>query len=104
MKFIFRGLEYFMSTISILRLMGHIKYAFVKFDILKITKHPEDGTIKIRWRIKGISGMKVFLKFWKFRLWNLEQVIKENVESYVNYSLYNLITKSTKKFKVKHLF
>ncbi|XP_026817908.1 uncharacterized protein C6orf136 homolog [Rhopalosiphum maidis] len=76
------GLEYFMSIISILRLMGHIKYAFVKFDILKITKHPEDGTIKIRWRIKGISGMKVFLKFWKFRLWNLEQVIKENVESW----------------------
>lgn len=76
------GLEYFMSTISILRLMGHIKYAFVKFDILKITKHPEDGTIKIRWRIKGISGMKVFMKFWKFRLWNLEQVIKENVESW----------------------
>lgn len=79
----FRGLEYFMSTISILRLIGHLKYAFVKFDILKMTKHPEDGTIKVRWRIKGISGMKVFFKFWKFRLWNVEQVIKENVESYV---------------------
>ncbi|XP_029343676.1 uncharacterized protein C6orf136 homolog [Acyrthosiphon pisum] len=76
------GLEYFMTTISLLRLMGHIKYAFVKFDILKITKHPEDGTIKVRWRIKGISGLKVFMKFWKFRLWNLEQVIKENVESW----------------------
>lgn len=63
--------------------MGHLKYAFVKFDILKITKHPDDGTIKVRWRIKGISGMKVFFKFWKFRLWNLEEVIKENVESYV---------------------
>lgn len=80
-----------MTTISLLRLMGHIKYAFVKFDILKITKHPEDGTIKVRWRIKGISGTKVFMKFWKFRLWNLEKVIKENVESYVNYSLYNFI-------------
>lgn len=88
---VFRGLEYFMSTISILRLMGHLKYAFVKFDILKITKHPEDGTIKLRWRIKGISGFKVFTKFWKFSLWNLEQVIKENVESYVNYSLSNYI-------------
>jgi len=98
MNLIFRGLEYFMSTISILRLMGHLKYAFVKFDILKITKHPEDGTIKIRWRIKGISGMKVFLKFWKFKLWNLEQVIKENVESYVNYSLSNCMIISTNKF------
>lgn len=79
----YSGLQYFMTTISILRLMGHIKYAYVKFDILKITKHPEDGTIKVRWRIKGISGMKVFFKFWKFRLWDLEKVIKDNVESYV---------------------
>ncbi|KAL4084461.1 hypothetical protein QTP88_028274 [Uroleucon formosanum] len=46
------GLEYFVITISLLRFMGHIKYAYVKFNILKITKHPEDGTIKVRWRIK----------------------------------------------------
>lgn len=72
-----------MSTISILRLLGHIKYAFVKFDILKITKHPEDGTVKVRWRIKGISGMRIVMRLWKFNFWNLEQVIKENVESYV---------------------
>lgn len=66
-----------------MRLLGHLKYAFVKFDILKITKHPEDGTIKVRWRIKGISGMKIIVNLWKFKLWNLEQAIKENIESYV---------------------
>jgi len=76
------GLEYLIITVSMLRLLGHIKYAFVKLDILKITKHPEDGTIKVRWRIKGITGLKVFMKFWKFRLWNMDQVIKENVESW----------------------
>lgn len=75
-----------MTTVSMLRLIGHIKYAYVKFDILKITKHPEDGTIKIRWRIKGISGFKVFMKFWKFRLWGLEEVIKENSEKYVTFT------------------
>lgn len=72
-----------MTNISILRLMGHLKYAYVKFEVLKITKHPEDGTLKVRWRINGISGMKVFFKFWKFKLWNFEQIIKENIESYV---------------------
>jgi len=76
------GLHYFISMISILRLLGHLKYAFVKFDVLKITKHPEDGTIKVRWRIKGISGMKIFVNLWKFKLWNLEAAIKENVESW----------------------
>lgn len=77
----FSGLHYFVTTVSLLRLMGHIKYAFVKFETLKMTKHPKDGTIKVRWRINGISGMKVFLKFWKFRIWNLEQVVKENIET-----------------------
>jgi len=66
-----------------MRLWGHLKYAFVKFDILKITKHPEDGTIKVRWRIIGITGLKIVTKLWKFKPWNLEQVIKDNIESYV---------------------
>ncbi|XP_050536900.1 uncharacterized protein C6orf136 homolog [Daktulosphaira vitifoliae] len=74
------GLQYFMTTVSLLRVIGHCKYAFVKFDVLKATKHPEDGTIKIRWRIKGISGFKVFVKFWKFKFWDLENVIKDNIE------------------------
>lgn len=81
MKFVFRGLNYFITTISLLRLIGHVKYAFVKFDILKMTKHPEDGTIKIRWRIIGISGLRVFMKFWKFTPWNIDQVVKEHIES-----------------------
>lgn len=27
--------------------MGHLKYAYVKFDILKITQHPEDNTVRV---------------------------------------------------------
>jgi hypothetical protein len=47
------------KQVALLRTVGHLKFAYVKFDILKITMHPEDGTVKIRWRIKGISGLKV---------------------------------------------
>lgn len=81
MKFVFRGLNYFITTISLLRLIGHVKYAFVKFEILKMTKHPEDGTIKLRWRIVGISGLRVFMRFWKFTPWNIDHVVKEHIES-----------------------
>ncbi|XP_050442147.1 uncharacterized protein C6orf136 homolog [Adelges cooleyi] len=76
------GLHYFMTSISLLRIMGHLKYAFVKLDVLKATKHPEDGTVKIRWRIKGISGFKVFMKFWKFKFWDFENAIKQNIETW----------------------
>lgn len=42
-----------------LRAVGHIKFAYVKFEIIKITEHSEDNTIKIRWRVRGISAWKV---------------------------------------------
>lgn len=42
-----------------LRTVGHVKFAYVKFEIIKITEHPEDDTIKIRWRVRGISAWRV---------------------------------------------
>lgn len=54
-----------------------MKYAYVRFEILKMTKHPDDFTIKIRWRIRGISGLKVMFQFWKFKLWKLKDAFEE---------------------------
>lgn len=75
------GLYHFVKQIAILRTVGHIKYAYVKFDVLKITMHPEDDTIKIRWTIKGISGLKIMLQFWKFKLWEYQK-IRDHEESW----------------------
>ncbi|KAJ9576434.1 hypothetical protein L9F63_006647 [Diploptera punctata] len=63
------GLYRYVKQIALLRTIGHFKFAYVKFEILKITMHPEDGTVKIRWRIRGISGLKVLFTFWKYKLW-----------------------------------
>lgn len=49
----------YVRQVALLRTVGHLRFAFVKFEILKITKHPEDGTVRIRWRIRGLSGLKV---------------------------------------------
>lgn len=40
---------------SWMRVYGHFKFAYVKLDILQITKHPEDSTVKVRWQINGIT-------------------------------------------------
>lgn len=40
----------------------------------------EDSTIRVRWRIRGISGLKVMLQFWKYKLWKLKEAF-ENTES-----------------------
>lgn len=55
----FRGIYHYVKQVALLRIIGHLKFAFVRFEILKITSHPEDGTVKVRWRITGISGLRV---------------------------------------------
>lgn len=67
-----RGLYHFVKQVALLRTVGHLKYGYVKFDVLKITMHPEDDTVKIRWTVKGISGLKVcailVFNFWQIKL------------------------------------
>ncbi|XP_063705074.1 uncharacterized protein C6orf136 homolog [Culicoides brevitarsis] len=67
------GIYPYVKTVSLLRVMGHLKYAYVKMEILKITQHPEEGIIRCRWRVVGVSGLKVMLKFWKFKLWKMRK-------------------------------
>ncbi|KRT80970.1 hypothetical protein AMK59_6252, partial [Oryctes borbonicus] len=66
------GLYNYIKQVSLLRTIGHLKYAYVKMEILKITQNPEDSSVKVRWRIRGISGLKVMVMFWRYRLWNLK--------------------------------
>lgn len=73
----FSGIYPYVKTIALLRTVGHLKYAYVKLTILRITKHPEDGTIRCRWRVVGISGLKVMFMFWRYKLWELRKAFQE---------------------------
>ncbi|XP_059613832.1 uncharacterized protein C6orf136 homolog [Phlebotomus argentipes] len=75
------GLFHYVKQVALLRTVGHLKFAYVKFDVLKITQHPEDFTVRVRWRISGISGMKVMFTFWKYKLWNLKETF-DNMEAW----------------------
>ncbi|KAF3430780.1 hypothetical protein E2986_00346 [Frieseomelitta varia] len=67
------GIAQYFKQITLLKIIGHLKYAFVKLEVLKMTMHPEDNSIKVRWRIVGISGTRVFLTFWKIKVWNTKE-------------------------------
>lgn len=82
------GLIHFVKQIALLRTVGHLKFAYVKFDILKITAHPEDSSIKLRWRVNGISGFKVFFMFWKYKLWDLKEAFKDQELWYDGFSTF----------------
>jgi hypothetical protein len=36
------------SFLALLRTIGHLKYAYVKLEVLKISRHSEDMTVKVR--------------------------------------------------------
>ena len=42
----FEGLDQYMKIVNLLKLTAHIRFVYVRFHILKMTKHPEDGTIR----------------------------------------------------------
>lgn len=82
------GIYHFVKQVALLRTVGHLKFAYVKFDILKITSHPEDGSVRVRWRIRGVSGLKVFLLFWRIKLWKLKETVKSEESWYDGFSIF----------------
>ncbi|KAK8379991.1 hypothetical protein O3P69_019800 [Scylla paramamosain] len=82
------GLFPYVRQVALLRTVGHLKFAYVKFEILKITKHQEEGCVKVRWRIKGLSGIKAIFKFWKVKIWNWKSVEDQMVHWYDGFSTF----------------
>ncbi|XP_018342511.1 PREDICTED: uncharacterized protein LOC108748718 [Trachymyrmex septentrionalis] len=73
-----RGLNNYIKQYMLLRMIGHMKFAHVKLDIIKITMHPENDTVQVRWRIQGVTGWKVFTIFWKYKFWRIKDAINTN--------------------------
>ncbi|KAF2354535.1 Protein of unknown function DUF2358 [Trinorchestia longiramus] len=68
-----KGLSMYAVQMALLNTIGHLKHASIKFDIIKTTVHPEEATIKVRWRIKGIKPTKALYSFW-VRKWRLTEI------------------------------
>ncbi|CAK9810446.1 Uncharacterized protein C6orf136 homolog [Anthophora plagiata] len=92
------GLHHYVKQIGLLKIIGHFKYAYIKLEILKMTMHPEDSSIKVRWRIVGISGTRLFLTFWKFKLWNSKEYIQDATSWYDGFSTF-YVNNDSKIFK-----
>lgn len=80
------GVYDYVKQMSLLRLLGHVRYAYVAFEVLKITQHPEDSTVRVRWRIVGVSGLKVMFQFWRHKFWNIKSVLDKQETWYDGFS------------------
>lgn len=71
------GLNQYAWQIAKIKMGAHFKYGKVNLDLLKLTSHPEDGTIRLRWRIVTYPGNSIVLAFWKVKLWNIKESVNE---------------------------
>ncbi|XP_044027361.1 uncharacterized protein C6orf136 homolog isoform X2 [Siniperca chuatsi] len=60
-----RGRVVYQLTLSLWRLLCLCYYAKAQLEVLKLTKHMEDGTIKARWRIRGLPFYSLLLRFYR---------------------------------------
>lgn len=68
----------YIKQMTYIRFYAHFVYAYVKMDVLKMTKHPEDSSVRVRWRISGISGYSILFKMIQFRVWRPKEMIDQH--------------------------
>lgn len=54
----FSGIGPYIRQASWIRIIGHYKYAYVRADVLKVTNNPDDSTVMVHWRVRGITGFQ----------------------------------------------
>lgn len=69
-----------------LRFKINLKFSNAIIQILKITHDENDGTVKIRWRLRGLRAMKI-LTPWKIKIWNLKESFKNEAEWHDGFSI-----------------
>jgi len=70
-----RGRLTYQLILTMWRLLCLCYYADARLEVLKLTKHAEDGTIKARWRVNGLPFHSLWLRFYrrdKSQLYRLE--------------------------------
>ena len=63
------GLEKYMLTVNLLRMLAHFRFVYVRMSVLSVTKDEEEGSVKIRWSIVGLGMLRFCLRYFPDRLW-----------------------------------
>ncbi|XP_063973728.1 uncharacterized protein C6orf136 homolog [Diachasmimorpha longicaudata] len=83
-----KGITSYIKQMLYLRTSAHVMCAYVRLEVLKITMHPEDNTIKVRWRIRTLSNLKAFTMFWKIKILKLSESMQGLESWYDGFSTY----------------
>lgn len=56
---------------ALLRIKTAFLFAYIQLNILKITQHPQEGTIKVRWQISGMSGLMTIKNLFRLNIFTI---------------------------------
>ncbi|XP_072303494.1 uncharacterized protein C6orf136 homolog isoform X2 [Eucyclogobius newberryi] len=59
-----RGRVLYQLSLTLWRLLSLSYYADAHLEVLKLTKHPEDSTVKARWKLHGLPFHSLLLRFY----------------------------------------
>lgn len=71
------GLTQYKQIVNIFKITAHIRFVYVRFHILQLKTHSEDGTVRIRWRISGLGMLRLIFKYFPQKLWMKGNMDKE---------------------------
>ena len=66
----YKGLIYYMKSISLLKILAHIRFVYVRPQIVKLTKYHDERKIVVDWRFVGLTQLRLALRYIPDRLWN----------------------------------
>ncbi|XP_062904191.1 uncharacterized protein C6orf136 homolog [Mobula hypostoma] len=75
-----RGRSIYRVLVTLSRFIAWNYYADLQMEVMKMTQHPEDWTVQVRWRVTGIPLHVLILKFYK----------KDKTELYRTYDAYSI--------------
>lgn len=80
------GISMYVLELLKLRWKINVKFSNAVIQILNIGHDEADGTVKIRWRMRGLRGMKIFTP-WKIKIWNLKESLNSEAEWHDGFSI-----------------
>ena len=66
----FKGLIFYIKNMHLLKILAHLKFVYVRPQIVKLTKHSEERRIVVEWRFVGLTMTRMAIRYIPDRLWN----------------------------------
>lgn len=73
------GINQYAMQMMKMRALTHLKYAHVHMEVVSSICLPEEGIVRVQWRVVGLSQLKA-LRFWKYTAWSYSKSFREDAE------------------------